>query len=122
VNEELMASAHAVTRGGLGIHLALSAMAGELGMIVDPDAIPASETLSRTRLLYSESAGRFVITASPKNRSALEKMFHGLPFRPIGEVTANPRFVVRGPGNETLMDEPITELKRRWLTPFGGLI
>ncbi len=122
VNEELMASAHAVTRGGLGIHLALSAMAGELGMIVDPDAIPASETLSRTRLLYSESAGRFVITASPKNRSALEKMFQGLPFRPIGEVTSNPRFVVRGPGNETLMDEPITELKRRWLTPFGGLI
>jgi phosphoribosylformylglycinamidine synthase len=118
----LLASAHAVTRGGLGLHLALTAMAGELGMDVDLDAIPASAPLSPSRLLYSESAGRFVVTVSSGNRSALEEIFSGLPFRVIGEVTEEPRFVVHAGGGGILMDEPVPELKSRWLKPFGGLV
>jgi len=122
VQRELLASAHAVTRGGLGVHLALPAMAGELGMSVDVYQAAVSEPLSPCRLLYSESAGRFVVTVAPENRSAVEEVFSGLPFRCIGEVTEDPRFVVRGETSEPLMDEPTQELKSRWLKPFGGLI
>ena len=35
IDQELVASAHGVYRGGLGVHLALVAMGGNLGMDLD---------------------------------------------------------------------------------------
>ena len=122
VAQELVASAHAVSRGGLGVHLALTAMAGELGMDVDLAFVPAAEPLSGSRLLYSESAGRFVVTVPPSACDAFEACFSTFPVGRIGVVTRDPRFVVRHAGRSPLIDVPVRPLKDRWMEPFGGLI
>lgn len=122
VEQRLLASAHAVTRGGLAVHLALVAMAGELGMEVDLAAVPVPTPLSPARILYSESAGRFVCTVAPANRDVFEELFKGLPVRQIGRITADGRFVVRGDHRARLIDESIYDLKSRWMEPFGGLV
>ena len=71
IEESVLASAHAVTRGGLGVHLALVAMGGELGMDLDLGAVPDAGNLSDTHRLYSESAGRFVVTVDPAKKERL---------------------------------------------------
>jgi len=122
VEHGLPASAHAVTRGGLAVHLALVAMAGELGMEVDLRTVPAPGPLSPFRTLYSESAGRFVCTVAPARQDAFEALFSGMPAARVGRVTGDGRLVIRGEGANPLIDRPVQDLKARWMNPFGGLV
>ncbi len=121
VKEELTASCHAVGRGGLAVHLALVALAGDLGLEISVEKIPGAEGLTPTRALYSESCGRFVITAPQESRKPLEEIFDGLPLGLIGTVTGSRRFVVNGKNGETLIDETLEKLRAEWHAPFGNL-
>jgi phosphoribosylformylglycinamidine synthase subunit PurSL len=118
----LLASAHAVTRGGLGVHLALVAMAGQLGMEVDLKAVPVADALSDSAVLYSESAGRFIVTVDPEKKQAFEALFPGMKIGCIGRTTDAPRFRVKGRKGDWVMEEDIHELKEWWKKPFGHLI
>jgi len=122
IRRGLIASAHAVTRGGLGVHAALAAMAGELGMELDLGKIPSAEGLTDTQTLYSESAGRFVLAVAPENKEAFERLFYGLPAALAGIVTREPLFKVRGMQGKWIMEERVSDLKEAWKRPFGGLI
>jgi len=122
VKEGLTASCHAVGRGGLGVHLALVSFAGDLGMDVSIDKVPGGGGLQAHQALYSESCGRFVLTASPSNRRKLEEIFQGLPLGLVGTVSGNGRFVVRGCGDTVLIDETLNRLKDSWHAPFGSLV
>jgi len=115
------ASAHGIYRAGLGVHLAMIAMAGELGLKVDIDNIPANASLRADRLLFSESAGRFLVTVAPERQTAFEALFDQTVCARIGEVTDAPRLDVRI-GGRALIDMPVSELKFAWKRPFGGLI
>jgi phosphoribosylformylglycinamidine synthase II len=118
----LVASAHAVARGGMAVHLAFSAMAGELGMDLSLAGLPATPHISPTRMLYSESAGRFVVTVDPQKRAAFERLFKGKKFGLVGTVTESPVFRVRDPQGALLLVEDVLELKEIWKKPFGDLI
>ncbi|MBN2124538.1 MAG: phosphoribosylformylglycinamidine synthase subunit PurS [Deltaproteobacteria bacterium] len=122
IRRELAASVHAVSRGGLGVHLATVAMGGELGMEAILEEVPMEGDLSDTQILYSESAGRFIVTVDPANREAFERLFSGRRIGCIGHVTDSPLFHIRGKGGETLIQEGIGELKDAWKRPFGDLI
>jgi len=122
IQEEAVASAHAVTRGGLGVHLALVAMAGELGMDLDLGKVPADGRLTATQLLYSESAGRFVVTVNPAKRELFERIFSGAEIGFLGAVTESTLFRVKGRNGDTLVQEDVAVLKEAWKKPFGGLI
>ena len=111
-----------MARGGLAVHLAMVAMGGELGMETSIADIPSSAELSDTQILYSESAGRFVVTVNPAKREAFEALFTGMDVGCIGLVTESPRFSVRDSKGAAIMDEEISELKNCWKRPFGGLI
>ncbi len=88
VGLELPASCHAVGRGGLGIHLGLMAMAGGLGMEIDLSQVPVTkETLSDEILLFSETAGRFILTVPEADGPVFEKLCKGLAVRCVGIVT-----------------------------------
>jgi phosphoribosylformylglycinamidine synthase len=117
-----VASAHAITRGGLGIHMALVAMAGELGMELDLGKVPVGSNLTEARILYSESAGRFVVTVDPAKREIFEECFSGLAAGLVGTVTASPLFRILGREGNLIMEESVSGLKETWKTPFGGLI
>jgi phosphoribosylformylglycinamidine (FGAM) synthase-like enzyme len=122
IERELVASAHGIYRGGLGVHLAMKAMAGGLGMTIDLAAVPADDALREDMLLYSESAGRFIVTIDPKNRAAFENLFAAMPMACIGRVAAQPQLTVNGLDGKPIVELTVPALKGAWQKTFGDLI
>jgi phosphoribosylformylglycinamidine synthase len=122
IQEGLVASAHAVTRGGLGVHLAMVAMGGELGMDIRLGDVPSGEGLTDSRILFSESAGRFLVTVAPERQKAFEKIFSDMKINNIGVVTESSMLRVRGSQGALIIEEEVSQLKDNWNRPFGGLI
>ena len=118
----LLASAHAVSRGGLGVHLALVAMGCETGMDIDLDKVPAVQGLTDSRILYSESAGRFIVTVDPVKKDRFEELFKGLKTGLVGRVTESNILRISGTSGNEIISEGINTLKDNWLKTFGGLI
>jgi len=70
----LITSGLALSYGGLGVGLAKKAIAGKMGLDIDLSGLGDLDT---ERLLYSESAGRILVTVAPQNVKAFEKTFKG---------------------------------------------
>ena len=119
---ELVESCHAVSRGGLGVHLALCAMGGNLGMRLDLGVLPESgiETDRHDVRLFSESCGRFVVTVKPANKAAFEALLAGSPVACLGEVTQAAQLVITADGS-SIVNADVNALKASWKQPFGDL-
>jgi phosphoribosylformylglycinamidine synthase len=122
VAQGLVASVHGVYRGGLGVHLSMVAMGGGLGMQVDLRKIPAEAVRRNDTLLFSESAGRFIVTVAPHRKAEFEAAFPALPFACIGTVMDDAHLKVEGLQGDTAISLPVSELKAAWKSPFGQLI
>jgi phosphoribosylformylglycinamidine (FGAM) synthase-like enzyme len=122
IQAETVASAHGVYRGGLGVHLALVAMAGCLGMEIDLSRIPCEEGCANDQILYSESPGRFIVTIAPEQQGAFEAILERCRYALIGEVTAEQNLTIRGIEGNVLLNSAIAELKQAWKGTFGNLI
>jgi phosphoribosylformylglycinamidine synthase len=117
--EELLASNHALSRGGLGVHLALASLAAELGAALDLSGVaPAAPDYAA---LYSESAGRFLVSVDPAHRGRFEELFVGQPCRLLGEVLAEPTLKISRHGRPVLT-APLEALQTAWQRRFGDLI
>lgn len=93
IDKELVASAISVGRGGLGIALAKTAIAGKLGM--DVSLKDLQKTVPRADFaLYSESQGRFVVTINPDYKNKFEKVMQGHDFSYIGQVRSDNKFSI----------------------------
>jgi phosphoribosylformylglycinamidine synthase len=119
---ERVASVHGIYRGGLGVHLAMVAMGGNLGMTVDLSLVPSDPLDRNDVILFSESAGRFIVTIDVENRKRFEEMFKGLPCACIGTVTHESDFIITGMDKRSIVNIPVQELKDAWKKPFGKLI
>jgi len=117
-----VASAHGIYRGGLGVHLAMVAMGGNLGMQIELDQVPVDHVDRDDAVMFSESAGRFIVTIDPKRRQDFEKQFKKIACACIGTVTATLEFEVKGLDQKTILSVPVNELKTAWKKPFGDLI
>ncbi len=122
INRGLIASAHAVSRGGLAVHLAMVAMGGETGMDINLKNIPAISGLQDAKILYSESAGRFIVTVDPAKKEIFEGLFRGMPAGLAGRVTNTNIFRITDSGGMEIMAEDIKGLKMSFHKTFGGLI
>jgi phosphoribosylformylglycinamidine synthase len=122
ISEGIIASAHGIYRGGLGVHLALVAMGGNLGVQVELDRVPVNDLDRNDQVLFSESAGRFIVTVDPKNRQAFENLFKTSACACIGTVTATPQFEIKGLDHETIVSLAVKDLKAAWKKPFEDLI
>jgi phosphoribosylformylglycinamidine synthase len=118
---EILASVHGIYRGGLGVHLALMAMAGGLGLEVELAEVPAEGVKRDDILLYSESVGRFIVTVAPEDRAEFEEKFKGLPCGCVGMVTENKKLTIRGLEGKVLLNVGLRQLKSAWKKPFGKL-
>ena len=121
IRSNLVASVHGVYRGGLGVHLAMAAMAGGLGMEVDLARVPVEEVLRGDRLLYSESAGRFIVSIAPDDRQAFETLLDGIPIGLVGRVTETPTLKI-GMEEDPIVALTVPALKSAWQSTFGDLI
>ncbi len=119
IQEGLVASAHGLYRGGLAVHLALASLAAGLGLEVDLNRV-APESPNHAAL-YSESAGRFLISVDPAHRARLEKLFQGQPLYLLGEVRRDDTFKISR-GGLTLLETFLEVLRQSWQRRFGNLL
>jgi len=122
IDKEFVASVHGIYRGGLGVHLALVAMGGNLGMEIHLAPVPGDQIDRNDVVLFSESAGRFIVTIDPEKQDVFEQVFKDLAFACIGTVTGGNDFIVKGIDGQVLVDVTLHELKAAWKSPFGDLI
>ncbi len=119
IQEGLLASCHGLYRGGLGVHLALVSLAAGLGLEVNLSQV-APESPAHIAL-YSESAGRFLVSVAPANQARFEKLFQGQPLFRLGEVRPDKTFKINR-GRHTLLETSLNTLKNTWQRRFGKLI
>ncbi|MGD2185741.1 MAG: AIR synthase-related protein [Desulfobacterales bacterium] len=122
IAQGMIASAHGVYRGGLGVHLAMVAMGGRLGMQIELAQVPMDGVDREDAVMFSESAGRFIVTIDPSKRQVFENQFKGLACHCIGTVTETPRFEINDFDQNTIVSITVDELKAAWKKPFGDLI
>jgi phosphoribosylformylglycinamidine synthase len=80
------------------------------------------ELLNET-LLFSESAGRFIVTVAQENKPVFEKLFKGMPAACAGMVTdTHDHLKIFGPGNELLVDLSTEQLEEAFNKTFGDMI
>jgi phosphoribosylformylglycinamidine synthase len=96
-------------------------MGGDLGLSVDLSQVPVNDVDRDDTLLFSESAGRLIVTVDPKNRSVFEALFSGLPCACIGQVTESPTLTIQGLSQQTILFVSVKEMKAFWKRPFGNL-
>lgn len=75
----LVDSAHDLSDGGLGVALAEKAFSGGFGLFIDLSAIPFEGEKREDFLLFSESAGRIVVTAPKDRQRDFESLFRWGP-------------------------------------------
>ena len=119
LQEEVLASCHGLYRGGLGVHLALCSLAGGRGVEVDLGVMGGD--LPNHAALYSESAGRFLVSVAPAQRRRFVEIFQGQPCHLLGEVRPDREFAIKR-GGRAVLSANLAELKEAWMRRFGGLI
>jgi phosphoribosylformylglycinamidine synthase len=82
----LVSSAISVTRGGLAVALAKTALAGRYGVQIDLDAV-RGQWLRYDHALFAESQGRVVVSVRPDQQASFEACFEPGDCACIGQVT-----------------------------------
>ena len=114
MEQSLVASAHDLSDGGLGVAAAESAFAGNLGLDIDLGLVYAEGVLRDDELLFSESASRLLVTVTPADADAFELIMAGAGCSRIGVVTSEPVLRISGLDGETVLVERIDDLKKSW--------
>ncbi len=122
IARSLTASVRGIYRGGLAVHAALVAMGGGLGLTLDLAGVAVDGDLPDDRILFSESAGRFLVTVDPARQAAFEALFEGLALARIGSVTAAPELVVNGREGGELLKLDLEALTQAWEQTYGEMI
>lgn len=122
MKKDVVGSCHGIYRGGLGIHLAMVAMGGGLGMTIDLSKVPRRDADQDHVLLYSETPGRFIVTIDPRDQSSFESFVGTLSHACIGTVSEGPDLLIKGLKGKPLISVPVPTLKAAWKGPFGGLL
>jgi phosphoribosylformylglycinamidine synthase len=118
IQEDIVQSVHGCYKGGLGVALAQTAFAGGLGLDIDLRNVPSERVMWNDTVLYSESAGRFVVTVSPQNRERFEELLQGTDFGLIGSVMEDDELKVTGRKGTVFIQESIKKLKEAWQSTF----
>jgi phosphoribosylformylglycinamidine synthase len=118
IDAGLVASCHDCSDGGLGVALAETAFAGDMGMDVDLLRVPAERLNKDAQVLFSESASRFVVTVAPENVKAFRQAMEGVDCESVGTIRTDDRFLVRGLNGSRVIDTIVGALKDSWQYPL----
>lgn len=130
LSDRLVASAHDLSEGGLGVALAESALGGRLGATISLPSTAIEEVTRRAvgsidaieQFLYCETPSRLLVTIRRENRARFEGMLSGFPTLLLGEVTAEPALVVRAAGPAGRKEREVAvvsieEIEKVWKRP-----
>ncbi|MEA2550719.1 MAG: phosphoribosylformylglycinamidine synthase subunit PurL, partial [Actinomycetota bacterium] len=112
--EDVLASAHDCSDGGVGIALAEAAIEGGHGFAVTL----AGADLPPHVAMFSESASRAVVSVDPENEARLQELAasHGLALTRLGE-TGGPRAVIEG-----MIDVTVDEMSELYESVLPSLL
>lgn len=115
--KNLISSAISITRGGLGVALVKTALAGKLGIEVSLDNLPGQ--VSRNDFaLFSESQGRILVTINPKNKKLFEKIMKGNQLKQIGQVINKPQIIIKGLDNKMIVNLSLDQVEKSYKSTF----
>jgi len=109
ISDGLVESAHDMSEGGLAVAFAESALGAGMGAELDLSKIPA-ETQNENALMFSESAGRFIVSVKPENIEKFEFIMKKLPFAKVGRVRGDKRVIIKR-DEMVILNEPFDDLK-----------
>ncbi len=102
IKKELIASCQSITKGGLAIALAKTAMGGGLGLDVSLKNLPGNFS-REDYALYSESQGRIIVSINPEKKREFEKMMTGNTFAQIGKVADKKAIVIKDKNSKAII-------------------
>ena len=91
---------------------------GRLGADLDLDKVSTMEELTRSELLYSESASRLLVSVKPEFSHLLETLGLFQTCRKIGEVTNDGKLTMRS-GSSIVLQEEVEELASAFKAPLA---
>lgn len=113
IKKRLVSSAHDCSDGGLAVALAECCIGGDLGAKVDLAALSQPAKLAAKQVLFSESAGRFVVSVKKKDEKAFRLAMKGAKCERIGEVSKAGSLEV-GLQNGERFALPVSKLCEAW--------
>ncbi|MBI4033160.1 MAG: phosphoribosylformylglycinamidine synthase [Candidatus Blackburnbacteria bacterium] len=113
----LVASAQSLSRGGLAVALAKTAMGGMLGVDISLEGIPRGGTRDDFAL-FSESQGRILATVAPKNIKEFEKTLSGNAVINMGKVRRDTSIVVRGKEGDVIVKTKVQSARKAYKETF----
>ena len=114
--QRLLASCHDVSDGGLSVALAEASFGSGLGIRADMEG----SDVDLDSALFAESHSRFIVSVSPRNAPAFEKLMENdCAF--LGEVTGSDRLVLSW-GIERIVDVALGDLLSSWREGLRGML
>lgn len=111
INQNLLASCHDLSEGGLAIALSKSAFENDLGFTVKTELSAAQ--------MFSETQSRFLVSVKPENQGSFEKLVQE-EFELLGRVTNNQQFTVTTRDTTFSLDEKL--VKNDWKEAISCLM
>lgn len=108
---------HDCSEGGFAVALAEMCLAGRLGASVTLSALRADSAGSAGSaddivLLFSESAGRFIVEVAPERAAGFNPRWPGFPYARISQTVS--RLVVAGQTDAIIINADIARLEQAW--------
>lgn len=119
IDQRLISSSMCLGLGGLGVALAKTAIAGQLGMEIDLTKVGADIT-RMDYLLFSESQSRFLITIAPEKQMEFEKHFANFPLTLLGKITKDLNFTIKNSETSPIIKTSIGALTDSYRKTFAG--
>ncbi len=110
----LVASCHDCSDGGLGVALAETALAGDMGMTVTLSPLNVSNGVIA---LFSESQSRFVATVAPEHADAFEAIMQDSVCHRVGETSSEPMLRIVC-ADDRRVECDVDALRQAWKQPL----
>lgn len=118
IDQQLIASCHDLSEGGLSIAAAEMTLAGELGMTLELSKIPSVDCSRDDTLLFSETNSRFLVEVPEHATGQFEDCFKKCVYSQVGQVTTDSHLVIHGQTKTRIIDVETNTLRTAWI---GGL-
>jgi phosphoribosylformylglycinamidine synthase len=107
----LVASCHDCSDGGLAVALAECCIGGNVG--AEAELGPLAAKLTGEQVLFSESAGRFVVSVKKKDEKAFIRAMRGVPCARVGAVAQHEALSI-SVNAKGMLAVPVSSLRDSW--------
>jgi len=121
LHQEMVASCHDLSEGGLSVAIAECCIGGELGAEIDIERLKEHKKLTLEELLFSESTGRLLISVVKGREDDFLSLMKGLWVQKLGEVISEKRLIIKK-GIKILADLDVMELKQAYRKPLYSVL